>query len=373
MKIKIVYYIYPYILGGAEQLLSSLIQHLDRRRFEPVVASFDSGRWVARFRSLGIQTVVLPSSKYIPERWVKFLRETKADMVQSNSYSPTMALAARKLQMPHIWRLGGHVKIIGGELKARQREDYLHLIGCLSTRIVCPSKFIKSQFQKLNFSDVRVIPNGVDTTQIDKIIAGRQPGNGAGALKGYFSAAMVGHLHPQKRHFDFIEAARRIKKEYSKSKFFVFGGVCREYRENPGYARELLRKVREAGLDKDFLFTESYQHLLKRILEMNVVVLPSVSEGASVAILEAMALGKPVVASSSGGNPEFIKDRVTGLLVPPKNPQRLAEALLSLLKDKKKAEEMGKRGRERVKRLFDIKTSVRRYESLYQGVLPYRL
>jgi len=83
-------------------------------------------------------------------------------------------------------------------------------------------------------------------------------------------------------------------------------------------------------------------------------------------ILEAMGCGKPVVATSVDGSKEVVIDGETGLLVPPKNPERLAEAISYLLENRRVAEELGRRGRERVETSFSLEKQIGRFEKLYQ-------
>lgn len=96
-----------------------------------------------------------------------------------------------------------------------------------------------------------------------------------------------------------------------------------------------------------------------------IFVLSSTSEGIALTLLEAMAAGLPVVATRVGGNVEVVAEGETGLLVPPRSPAALAEALLTLLGDRRKRREMGRAGRERVTRLFDVRRTVASYERLY--------
>jgi glycosyltransferase involved in cell wall biosynthesis len=96
-------------------------------------------------------------------------------------------------------------------------------------------------------------------------------------------------------------------------------------------------------------------------------VLPSVSEGLSLTLLEAMARGLPVVATRVGGNPEVVRDGATGLLVPPRDAMRLAEAIRTVLRDPPAARRLGLAGRRRVEQFFDVRGMVARYEALYQG------
>jgi glycosyltransferase involved in cell wall biosynthesis len=102
---------------------------------------------------------------------------------------------------------------------------------------------------------------------------------------------------------------------------------------------------------------------------MDLFVCPSLYEGFGIAIVEAMAAGRPVVASNTGGIPEIVADGDTGLLVPPGNPTALAEAIASLLSDPARARAMGARGRQRVRERFLVETAVQRHQKLYESLL----
>jgi glycosyltransferase involved in cell wall biosynthesis len=98
-------------------------------------------------------------------------------------------------------------------------------------------------------------------------------------------------------------------------------------------------------------------------------VLSSVSEGICLTLLEAMAAGLPVVATDVGGNREIVDDGRTGRLVPARDPEALAKMILAMCENTALARDMGKRGRERVENLFDVRTMVARYEAMYRELL----
>lgn len=100
-----------------------------------------------------------------------------------------------------------------------------------------------------------------------------------------------------------------------------------------------------------------------------LAVLPTLREGLPNVILEAMAAGKPVVASRVGGVPELVVDGETGFLVPPRDPEALARGVLTLLGDPARAEAMGQAGRERVIRCFSLDRMVRETQQLYEELL----
>ena len=101
----------------------------------------------------------------------------------------------------------------------------------------------------------------------------------------------------------------------------------------------------------------------------DLFVLSSVSEGISLTLLEAMASGLPIVATDVGGNREVVNDGLTGRLVPSRDPQALAAAILQLCSNRQVAREMGQRGRKRVEQFFSIDSMVKAYEMLYCDLL----
>ena len=132
---------------------------------------------------------------------------------------------------------------------------------------------------------------------------------------------------------------------------------------------DLKQQVSRLGLDKRVHFLGLRQDIPRILALLDVFVLPSLSEGLSMAILEAMMAGKPVVATRVGGNPEIVIDGETGLLVPPKESHALAESLITLLKDRHLAAEFGEQGKRRAQRQFSLQTMVNAYQSLYAECL----
>jgi glycosyltransferase involved in cell wall biosynthesis len=105
---------------------------------------------------------------------------------------------------------------------------------------------------------------------------------------------------------------------------------------------------------------------------MDVFVLPSLSEGLPLSLLEAMAAGKPIVATSVGGVPEVVRDGHTGFLVPPCDPDALAARVLFVLQDPAVASQVAAAGRARVREAFSLETMVAEYRALYEDVLAFR-
>ncbi len=173
--------------------------------------------------------------------------------------------------------------------------------------------------------------------------------------------AMVARLSPQKDHRTFLAAAAHVAKEVPNAHFLVIGdGPLRSDLERWIAEHDLTERVRLLGERHD---VRQLWHAI------DLAVLATHYEGCSNVILEAMAEGVPVVATDVGGNRELILEGQTGLLVPPRSPQALAEAMRVLLQDAERRRGMGQRGRARIARNFSIETTVQRTAALYQQLM----
>jgi glycosyltransferase involved in cell wall biosynthesis len=141
----------------------------------------------------------------------------------------------------------------------------------------------------------------------------------------------------------------------------VVGLIVGEGKEMPR-----LKAQRDAlGLQDSVRLLGYWASLAEALAVVDVFVLPSLMEGHPLAILEAMAAGKPVVATTVGGNGEAVEEGVTGLLVPPADPAALAEAMLKVLGDPQGAERMGLEARRRLRERFSLQTAVGVNQDVY--------
>ena len=129
------------------------------------------------------------------------------------------------------------------------------------------------------------------------------------------------------------------------------------------------KAIVKMGLERKVLFLGIRDDVPQLLAASDVFVLSSDYEGVPLTVLEAMAAGKPVVATAVGGVPELIEDGETGILVPPRNPEALAQGILRLAKDASLRQRMGKAARERAQERFDISRTAREYEALYLRLL----
>jgi len=199
-------------------------------------------------------------------------------------------------------------------------------------------------------NDVDVVYNGVDTHFF-------VPNKMKNQNNPYI--LYTGSLDALKGLFDLVRAAKYICRDHQNVKFILAGKGPLE--------KNLKRLVHSLDLDRNISFVGyiNQERLLEYYQEASIFVHPSYHEGLPTTILEAVSCGIPVVATAVAGTSEVITDGETGYLVPPKDPDKLATAILSLLNDKELRERMGKNASEHVKRNFDWDIIAKKFEELY--------
>jgi len=174
-------------------------------------------------------------------------------------------------------------------------------------------------------------------------------------------AGAVARLAPQKGILEFIRAARLVADAHPSVAFALAGG-------GP-MMPEAVALRQELGLERQLHLIGHTEGVKDFIASLDLLVVPSLSEGSSVVAMEAMALGKPVIATAVGGVPEVVSAGETGVLVQPGDARALADGILELLRDPARAQEMGERGRQRAVREFDVKDMVEKTKAVYADVM----
>ncbi len=176
-----------------------------------------------------------------------------------------------------------------------------------------------------------------------------------------FLVGVIGRFSPEKGHSYFIEALRQLVANHRQIKALLVGD---------GQEEQALRdQVTRLGLDDHVIFTGYQEDVIPFIRAIDILVLPSLSEGMPNAALEAMACAKPVVATRVGGIPEVVVDGVTGLLVEAAQPGELAGAMIALMDDRGRAEAYGAAGMARVRNEFDPYVRAKKIMAVYHDLL----
>lgn len=174
----------------------------------------------------------------------------------------------------------------------------------------------------------------------------------------------VGTLNNQKGVQYLILAMPRILKEFPRTKLVVVG---------EGFYKDHLKElVRKTKLNRSVIFTGFVKDIVEEMINFDIYVQPSISESFGLAIVQAMDLGLPVVATNTGGIPEVVTTGKSGLLVEAKNSLALTEAILTLIRDQDKAKRMGKLGEEEAKIKFNLEDMIGETEGIYEKIAQSR-
>ena len=369
MTRTVVYFTDSTAFGGAEQSLLNLLGGLDRRAWRPVL-SFHAGAGVEPLwlgaRSLDIAAVPvppLPADRRGAARIPSFVRQLAALRPDVFHAHLTWPLACK-------WALLGaavaRVPAIVTTLHLFVELPYTRRIRLeqrlLRTRIhrhIAVSRAVAARWRAVfGVSDhkIRVVHNGIPLESFSPA-AGRTvhvPGVDASSAPVVLNVA---RLDVQKGQGYLLQAAARVP-----------GAVFLLVGDGPDRAT-LEAQARELRLGNRAVFLGHRRDIPDLLARCDLFVLPSLWEGLPLSILEAMAAGKPVIATSVGGTPEAITQGETGLLVPPADPGALAAAIQAVLADPGLAARLAAAGRARVYREFSVDTMVRGVTAIYDELL----
>jgi glycosyltransferase involved in cell wall biosynthesis len=215
---------------------------------------------------------------------------------------------------------------------------------------------------------IEVIPNGIVVPPPVQRRTDSSVRQEFGIPAGTPVCACVGRLVSGKGIESYLRAARLVSERGRDVRFLMIG--ARSYEKN--YESEVERLAQELKLENRVIFTGQRRDVQEILRDVDIVVHPSLTEGLSNVILEAMAAGIPVVATRVGGNPELVQDGSTGFLVPVENAHEIADAVCRLLDHPGMARAFGERARQHVIDEFALDRMLARTEALYCRVLESR-
>jgi len=286
-------------------------------------------------------------------------------LMQKERFSSVLAFThhSNLLALPLAWLAGIPVRVAshrGRILGFPRWQERLHawmVNAGFATALVAVSQLVRQQSieEGIRPEKIVVIPNGVDLPEIqpDQAALIRKE---AALDEDAFLILTAGRLWAEKGHIHLVRAMPEVVQAVPKVVLALAGeGVLRP---------ELEAEVRKLNVEDHFRFLGVRRDVLNWMAAADLFVLPSNSEGMPNALLEAMGLGLPVVATRVGGVPEIIRDGETGCLVPPQNPSALAIAIIALLRSPQERKRLGLNAREMVRREFQMEKMCDRYKSL---------
>jgi len=359
--VNIIYLIDDLMIGGNTALIN-VLKYLDRSKYNlKVYCLFGGGAFQENLQRLNIETEILnyrARNIYCLLKLIKLFRNDKIDILH------TIAIGSNI-----IGRAAGIFAnvpvIISSEWGLVDSRRLWHrfldkILSYFTYRIIVVAEAVKSSlilYEKIAPSKITVVYNCIDMDEyrLNPIIDHKLDNTGP-------VIGLIANFVWEKAHQVFIKAAKLITREYPNAKFLLIGS-------GEKILREVKKLVETLNLRENVIFMGHRKDIPELLFTFDVSVLSSVSEGAPMALLEAMASAKPVVATAVGGIPEIVVDKITGLLVAPNDAVALANSILAVLSDKNLSERLGKEGRKRIEEMFDARKVVKNIESIYDAAL----
>ena len=361
-KINVLFIIKPERAAGAEMVLIAAAARLNPERFRVFAGLLTADRENLLPPQLTPINFNLPGlNGWV---WLRFfltlcrvLRRYRIQLLHTNSYVPGnyARLAAALMRVPLIvdhWH--------GFTRFSRKRRLICRLLGRRTTLSLAVSQGVRDYVIEqcaLDPAKVRVVANGIDLARIQEH---RPRAEVRRELRITEDARVVGLVarldHWGKGHQELFRALAGLKDRYP-LEALIIGGGRRE--------AELRQLAAELGLGPRVNFLGQRRDIPDLLAALDILVLPSYSEGVSLALLEAMAAGLPVIATAVGGLPEVVTDEVNGLLIPPRDPEALARALARLLADPDFARRLGEQARAEVEAHYSLERLGREINEIY--------
>jgi glycosyltransferase involved in cell wall biosynthesis len=296
---------------------------------------------------------------------IQVIREEKISLIHANTFEAIIiaGIASKIVRIPIIY----HKRFVFSHGFVDRIADML------CDKIILVSKAAMWDFARHvgNSSKYVVIYNGVSLQEYSLDVNPQDIKTEFCIAESTKVVGTVCRISPEKGLDFFLQAAKRVVNIFPDSKFIIVGGAF--FETDRVYQSELKKLASNLSLSNHVIFTGFRNDVARVMAGMDIVVLPSVIDDAFPrAPLEAMALAKPVVATKVGGVPEAVIDKVTGLLVSPRDSDLLANAIITLLDNSDLASKMGIAGRNRVEQLFDADKKQQEIEQLFMEVITHR-
>ena len=364
--------------GGAQARIIAVAEGLRNEGIDTIVVlpKDDSGVFqlmLTRKRVKSIPTTLHRSSRnmrelvryflyFIPELiWlVRIFRREKVDIVHCNGSWQIKGVIAGKISGKRVlWHLNDTRRVL-----------IIDLVSYLAGKYLCDAFIFAAQrVQKHYLSSKSIarkrhfeIQAPVDTEVFDP---GRVKSEKGLEENGYYSIITIGNVNPAKGIQYFIEMACLLNKQFENLRFCIVGPI---FRQQENYSQKL-RVMINKSKTKNISFRGWVKDIRPILKAAHIYVCSSVHEASPTSVWEAMAMGKPIVATDVGDVARFITDGENGFVVPPRNSKALADKVEILLKDEKRRRKFSERGRNLAVEHLDIDVCVKKHAQAYKCVL----
>ena len=357
--------------GGGERYLELLFDRVDRTRFRPLLICPEPGPFVGRMRARGVEThlVHLAPLFNLLALWrlIRLLAREHVTILQTHGARANFygRIAGRVAGVPVVISTV-HNSLKDYEVRSLRRWLYAGLLRVtlpLVRRIICVSDATRRDLVDecpAAAAKVQTVYNGVDSSACSSLSNRQQVRQELGLAQGPV-LVMIGRLTDQKGHRYLLQALSELLRMWPQ--------LCCLFVGEGELLNTLQRMAMDLGVERACRFVGVREDIADILAAADVCVLPSLSEGFSFVLLEALTMGCPVVATRVNGVPELIEDHKTGLLVPPRDSQELARAIRDMLSDPVAASRMGAAGRALVRERFTVDCMVENTTAIFEAAM----
>jgi len=362
-------------LGGAETQVVHLATRLKSRNWDVRVISLMPPRaYVVELQAAGVSVFSLDIKRKVPDprpflRLARLIRVWRPEIVHSHMvHANILARIVRPLVRVPVLVCTAHTIDERGRKGSGRLREFLYRLTdpfCdLTTQVSQAGLERYIQVGAVPRHKIRYIPNGVDTERFKPNLEDRLKVRKELGVDG-FAWLAVGRFDPPKDYPNMLQAFARVVRERSHTTLLIAGdGPLRKAVESMALDLGISGYVGFLGIRRD---------VSQLMNAADAYVMSSSWEGMPMVLLEASATGLPIVATDVGGNREVVLDGITGFLVPPRNPEALAEAMLRMMDlPEEKRREMGKAAHKHVEENFSLDRVVDMWEALYKELLEQK-
>ena len=365
-KIRVLECIRQGQIGGGESHLLSLVQNLDKAKFEPIVLSFTEGPMVEKLREMGIDCHVIYTTKpFDISKWKavkKFIKEKKPDIIHahgtranSNVLRPAKSLKIPVIYTVHGWSFHQDQKPWVKKMRI-MGESYLTSNSDLNISVSASNQQSGKEVIR-SFNSV-VINNGIDPLHFNADTISKDIRKELGIANDDIVVLFIARFTSHKQPLPLIHAFAKALKKEPRLKLLMVGD---------GDDKEKAKQIVSDYKLEERIVLQPFRSDVKDILAAgDIFVLPSLWEGLPIGLLEAMAMGKAIVATNVDGTKEVIQNNINGLLIETSSLiDNLADAIVKLSKDAELRNSFGSKAKERINETYNAVNMTREIESIY--------
>jgi glycosyltransferase involved in cell wall biosynthesis len=355
--------------GGTEHQFAEIVSRLDQSKYNLKVACFSrTGEFLDQVTAAGLPVTEFvrgrwfdPRTAASAHRWMRFVRRERIALLHTFDFHTTI-FAALPAKLAGVRRLVTSRRNLGTTLNGPRHWALRHLF-CWSDRVVANSEAARQNLLMAGVPArlIQVVRNGVDLKKFSSNGHRSSTRLSWGWREEQLLIGVIANLRPEKGHATLLQAVPMVIKRFPQAHFLIAG-------PDPLKQGERLRAM-ASSVSNHVSFLGDCSAVPELLAALDIFVLPSLSESLPNALMEAMSAGRPAIASAVGGCSELIEHGQTGMLVPPQDPEALAQQIVQLLEAPELREKLGQAARKRAESDFDIKKAVQSLETIYDELL----